>query len=128
MTAHQSDLVDLLGHHDGVLLGDLLPGRRLVVEGALVGVRVAVHGAEGPAAAALEPSQPDLLAAGQASVARWLWGLLLHCLLVVYSCGLAAAVASSRFAASSGGTAEDDGPMINFFSTTGFSINLMKSL
>jgi len=87
-----SDLVDLVGHHDGVLLGDLLPGRRLVVEGALVRVRVAVRGAEGPAAAALEPSQTHLLAAAQAPVARrlWVWGLLLllcrcfFCLLVVY--------------------------------------------
>jgi len=81
---HSLDLVYLLGHHNWILLGYLLPCHLLIVKGALVGVGVAVRGAEGAPATAEEAGQPDLLAASQTPVAGWLWGLLL-CLLLSHN-------------------------------------------
>lgn len=67
-----SYLVYLLRHHDGVVAPDLLRAQLPVVERAVVLVAVPVHGAEQPAAAALEPCKSNLLAADGASVLLFL--------------------------------------------------------
>ena len=48
------DLLDLVGHDDGVGLPDLLGPKLLVVERALVLITVTVHWTEEPSTAALE--------------------------------------------------------------------------
>jgi len=65
---HRSEPDDLGGAHDGVLPGDGVPADGLVVEAAVVAVRVAVRAAEELPAAAPEPRQPDALPAALAPV------------------------------------------------------------
>lgn len=66
MTGSEPD--DLGGAHDGVVPGDGVPGDSLVVEGAVVAVRVAVRAAEELPAAAAEAREPDALPAALAPV------------------------------------------------------------
>jgi len=64
----RSEPDDLGGAHDGVLPGDGVPADGLVVEAAVVAVRVAVRAAEELPAAAPEPREPDALPAALAPV------------------------------------------------------------
>lgn len=63
-----SDLVHLVRFDDGISLGNGISSSSLVIISATVLIRVAVQGAEGVAAAALEPREPHSFLAQEAPV------------------------------------------------------------
>lgn len=79
----RSNPIDLVGLHDGIRPGNLIPAWFLIVEGAVVPVGVAMHRAESLPAAAIEAGKSNALPAEIAAVCGLLnrifgWGARLR--------------------------------------------------